>query len=455
VPDAVAAVVAPLAVLGYLFVADWRIALVLFVPVLVYVFTMAAMVFQSGPKIAQAGRWAERMNAEAAGYLEGQPVVRVFGGAAASTFRRRLDGYIAFLNEWQRPFTGKKTVMDLVTRPATFLWLICGMGVLLVTTGAMQPIGLIPFLLLGTTFGARLLGIGYGLGGLRDGLQAARRIQLVLDEPELGVREPEEDGADAGRADAGRADAGLVEFDHVTFGYRADAPVLHDVELRLEPGTVTAIVGPSGSGKSTLAALLARFHDVQGGGIRLDGRDLRSLTADELYARLGFVFQNPQLVAGTVHDNIALGSPDATRERVEQAAREAQLHDRILQLPDGYDTRLDGASTLSGGERQRLAIARALLSDPGVLVLDEATAFADPESEFLVQQALSRLTRGRTVLVIAHRLHTVTAADAIVVLERGRIVERGTHDALLAKDGRYRALWHARPATAEPEGATR
>jgi ATP-binding cassette subfamily B protein IrtA len=183
IPDAVAAVVAPVAVLVYLFVVDWRLALVLFVPVLVYIVLMSTMTIQSGPKIAQAPRWAERMSGEAGAYLEGQPVVRVFGGAAASSFRRRLDGYIGFLVAWQRPFVGKKTLMDLVTRPATFLWLIAAVGTPLIVSGAMDPVNLLPFLFLGTTFGARLLGIGYGLGGIQAGMLAARRVQTVSTSP--------------------------------------------------------------------------------------------------------------------------------------------------------------------------------------------------------------------------------------------------------------------------------
>lgn len=447
VSDAVAAVIAPLAVLVYLFVVDWRLALILLLPILIYIITTSTMVYQSGPKITEASRWAERMNGEAAAYLEGQPVIRVFGGAAASSFRRSLDGYIEFLNIWQRPFIGKKTFMDLATRPSTFLWLIACAGTFFVTSGAMEPTTLLPFLVLGTTFGTRLLGIAFGFGGLREGMQAARRIAVTLDEDELVTMQLEASGM------SNTVPSGTVTFENVGFGYRAGVPVIHDLSLTLCPGTVTALVGPSGSGKSTLAALLARFHDVETGAIRIDGRDVRSLTPDDLYTKVGFVFQDVQLVHGTVHENIALARPDANAEEVRAAATDAQIHEQIMRLACGYDTVLGANSQLSGGERQRLTIARALLADAPILIMDEATAFADPESEYLVQQALGRLIRNRTVLVIAHRLHTITEAEQIVVLDHGRIAESGTHPQLLSVDGRYRQLWDSRLGEARTHGA--
>jgi ATP-binding cassette subfamily B protein/ATP-binding cassette subfamily B protein IrtA len=238
----------------------------------------------------------------------------------------------------------------------------------------------------------------------------------------------------------------VVRFESVAFGYRDDHQVLRDIDLELRPGTLTALVGPSGSGKSTLAKLLPRFYDVDAGRITIGGRDIRDIPAAELYRTVGFVFQDVRLIRGSVRDNLLLARPDADSATLEAAARAAQIHERIIALPRGYDSEIGVDASLSGGEAQRLSIARALLADTPVLVLDEATAFADPESEAAVQDALARLVAGRTVLVIAHRLHTITGVDRIVVLENGTLVEQGDHARLSTAGGTYQRLWEINEA---------
>lgn len=263
------------------------------------------------------------------------------------------------------------------------------------------------------------------------------RVRAVLDADERLPRDP-----NARRVESV---AGRVEFRDVTFGYDRARPVLTGVSFVAEPGRTIGLVGPSGSGKSTLVALLPRFYDVDAGAVLIDGDDVRSFTIRSLRRQIAFVLQETQLFHAPVWQNIAYGRPDATRDDIVDAARLAQAHDFIEALPEGYDTVVgQGGLTLSGGQRQRLGIARAMVRDARILILDEPTSGLDAESERLVFEGLSRLRAGRTTFVIAHNLATVRSADTILVLDRGRIVEQGTHDALLARGGMYADLYAAR-----------
>ncbi len=263
---------------------------------------------------------------------------------------------------------------------------------------------------------------------------AGERILRLLHEPEMpGDKEALKEHG--------------ICFDHVSFGY-GDKEVLHDINAKMQPGTMTALVGPSGSGKSTMLRLIARFYDPSSGKVLFGGMDEKEAEPEKLMKNISMVFQDVYLFQDTVANNIRYGKEDATQEEIEAAAKLANCYDFIMQLPEGFDTMIaEGGSTLSGGEKQRISIARAMLKGAPVVLLDEATSSLDPENEAQIQQAISRLVQGRTVIVIAHRLKTIASADRILVLDQGRIVEEGNHKQLLDLNGLYAKLWNLQMST--------
>jgi subfamily B ATP-binding cassette protein MsbA len=290
------------------------------------------------------------------------------------------------------------------------------------------------FLLYGITIGSSLATIASLYGQFREGTGAVTRVFEILDMEPTVVDSP--DAVELGPID------GRIEIDGVTFAYDGTRPVLKDLSLDIPAGEVLALVGPSGSGKTTLVGLLPRLWDVSTGAIRVDGRDVREVTTASLREQIALVPQEAVLFGGTVRENIRYGRLDATDEEIEAAARSANAHDFVTALPEGYDTGVgDRGQRLSGGQRQRIAIARAILKDPPILLLDEATSSLDNESEHLVQEALDRLKVGRTTIVVAHRLSTIRSAHRIAVLDDGWLVELGSHEDLLAREGLYARLW--------------
>ncbi|MFD1367780.1 ABC transporter ATP-binding protein [Actinoplanes sichuanensis] len=404
-----AAFVVPLVSLIYLLTVDWRLTLVTLVPVV----TALLLV----PLLMTSARTAEqkafdlalgRIADTSVEYVRGIAVVKAFGGAgrAHRRFLTAADDFVDIFTRWVRGVSAVAAGMQLALSPPFVLLAILTGGTVMITSGRLAPADLLPFLLLGLGLTAPVAALGHGFDDLQAAGRAAGRIRDVLaveplPEPVTPVV-PEGD---------------RIELCGVRFGYDG-REVLRGVDLTVEPGTITALTGPSGSGKSTLVRLLPRFFDPDAGSVRIGGVDLRDIGRAELRRRISFVFQEVRLLRTSVADNIALAVPEADRDAVIHAAKLAHIHDRIVELPRGYDTVLGDEVELSGGEAQRIALARALAAQTPILVLDEATAFADPETDRAVRETLATL-RDRTILVIAHRPETIAGADTVVTLRDG------------------------------------
>lgn len=443
IPDIVTAVLFPLILVSYMFAVDWRLAIVVLAVLAVAFYVMGRM--YTGKKIREVSRrYVEtlgRMNASIVEYIRGIQVVKTFT-ESTNAYRKLNDDikeYRKFANEvnvqYQPTYVGFLTILS-----SALLFIIPVAVWLLVRSAsytAFVPV-ILMFLLLGVTIFfpvLKLLWIGGFLNQNNMGIQKIDDI-LYMDEIEEPAvpRQPRD---------------ASVEFRDVSFAYDS-TPVLKAVSFIAHPGTVTALVGPSGAGKSTVAMLAARFWDIQEGEILVGGVPVKEISIPVLMDNVAFVFQDNTLFFDTIEENIRMGNQEATFEEVTRAAEAAQCHTFIEALPDGYQTLVgEGGTYLSGGEAQRIALARAILKDAPIILLDEATAFADPENEGKILDAFSHLTKGKTVLVIAHRLGTVTNADRILYMDKGVIAEAGTHEELLALGARYAQMWKTYNRTKE------
>lgn len=435
-PQMIGAVVMPVVALAGLSLLDWRMALSLFAALPVAVL----LVLLSSGLQRKLGSRHMRAKIDAANrlqeYLNGIRVIKAYN-MNGDRFARLDQSFLAFMRHSIRleGILGP-VVLSAIAFIRAGLTLMVITGVYLLLDGDLNLIVFVAFLLVGTRLFDPLTTALTGYAEFRYFEQAGERIVQLLQEPVMQGDQPPPDGHD-------------IEFKQVTFGYH-DKPVLKDVSLYMPSGSFTALVGPSGSGKSTVLRLIARFYDPGQGRVTLGGENIRNVDPEALLSKVSMVFQDVYLFQDTIANNIRFGRSGASREEIEEAARLACCHDFICKLPDGYDTMVgEGGSTLSGGEKQRISIARAILKQAPVVLLDEATASLDPENEADIQRAIDRLVLGRTVIVIAHRLKTVQNADCIVVLDKGQVAEQGRHDELLSRNGLYARLWRRQHETGE------
>lgn len=438
-PDLAGAFVTPVAVVILLFVFDWRFGILSLLPLAIGIFFLSQMIGGDlQEKMAEYQTALEDMNNEAVEYIRGVPVVKTFQQSVYS-FRNFHDAIMRY-KKWAVDYTLSLRMpmcRYTVSINAIFAFLIPAGILLLRLAGAGEAyteclLDLVFYLLFSPICVSMMNKIMWTSENTMKANDAMNRVLDIvhakpLEEPEQGERPRRHD----------------ITFEDVTFTYHPDQkPALRHVSFRIPEGTVTALVGPSGGGKTTAASLIPRFYDVTLGSIRIGGVDVRSMKSEELMKQVAFVFQDSHLFKDTLLNNIRAAKPDASMEEVNRAIRLAQCQDIIDKMPNGLQTVVGTKGVyLSGGEAQRIALARAALKDAPIILLDEATAFADPDNEYQIQQAFAAMTKGKTVLMIAHRLSTVQKADQILVVKDGEIAEQGTHEKLLDQKGIYADMW--------------
>ena len=441
-PDKYNAMATPIGLLVLLLVFDWRLGLLSLVPVALGFVIMSAMTGRRmADKMRQYGNALESMSNEAVEYVRGIPVVKTFGQSVFSfkKFKATIDEYekwvIAYTKELRMPMMLYTAAINGV-----FAFLIVG-GLLFTRNGVTSEflLNLLFYIIITPVISLTLTRIMYMSENELVVADALARVDSVLDAEPVPENDHPRHPKDAS-----------VSLKDVHFSYDGKTDVIKGVSLKIQPGQMVAFVGPSGGGKSTLANLICRFFDVQSGSVRVGGADVRDIPKEELMDTISFVFQNSRLLKGSILDNVRLGRAQATEAEVLAALKAAQCMDIVEKFPEGIHTVIGTKGVyLSGGEQQRIAIARAMLKNVPILILDEATAFADPDNEAKVQAAFAQLAKGKTVLMIAHRLSTVANADCIYVVQDGQIVESGTKDELCAQNGLFARMWQEYQASVQ------
>ena len=441
-PDKYGAIATPVGLLVLLLSFDWRLGLLSLVPVALGFAVMSAMTGKRmEEKMRQYGNALASMSNEAVEYVRGIPVVKTFGQSVFSF--KKFKGTIDEYEKWVVAYTKQLRIpMMLYTAAINGVFAFLIIGALLFTKNGVTDgflLNLLFYIIITPVISLTLTKIMYISESNMIVADALERIDTVLDAEPMS-----ESDSPASLSDKS------VELEDVRFSYDGKNDVICGVSLKIEPGQTVAFVGPSGGGKSTLASLITRFFDVQSGRVKIGGVDVRDIANDELMNTVSFVFQNSKLIKASIFDNVKMGKPDADRQEVLDALKAAQCMDIIEKFPDGVDTVIgtDGVY-LSGGEQQRIAIARAMLKNAPIIILDEATAFADPDNEAKVQSAFENLAGGKTVIMIAHRLSTVANADCIYVIEDGKIAESGRREELCEKGGLFKKMWDDYQASVE------